>query len=69
MLSLLQHYPLKLNHLSDDLESFVHVLEIMCLRFHLHRLSATIIASGKATVYDQQRNARNECFHGDPTLL
>ncbi|GJE90344.1 fungal protein kinase-domain containing protein [Phanerochaete sordida] len=36
MSALLLKYPLKPNHLADDLESFLHVLELTAIRFHPH---------------------------------
>ncbi|TFY58750.1 hypothetical protein EVG20_g8035 [Dentipellis fragilis] len=43
MSAYLLQYPRKPNELCDDLESFLHVLTIMGLRFHLHTRSASHI--------------------------
>ncbi|KAI0782041.1 hypothetical protein C8Q75DRAFT_811974 [Abortiporus biennis] len=51
--SLLLYSPAKQHELSDDLESFVHVIHWFCLRFHSHDLtgSPTRIASRLSSVY------------------
>ncbi|KAL4251336.1 hypothetical protein ABKN59_005688 [Abortiporus biennis] len=51
--ALLLRYPTKQHELSDDLESFVHVLQWFCLRFHTHDMSSrpADIAEKLTTVY------------------
>lgn len=34
-------YPFKPHEVSDDVESFTHVLSFHCLRFHVHTMSDT----------------------------
>ncbi|GJE90338.1 fungal protein kinase-domain containing protein [Phanerochaete sordida] len=52
----LQMYPRKPNHLSDDLESFVHLLQIFGLRFHRHSSSPVI---GDELVFTKEQNRMN----------
>ena len=60
MSALLLLFALRSNDLFDDLESFLHVLEVMGLRFHHHKRSPTICTpDGKVTV-DITRNPVNQ---------
>lgn len=54
-------FPLKPTHLFDDLESFLHVLEIFGMRFHLHSDSSKVIVmseGGGLEVYDAAANTK-----------
>ncbi|EKM60783.1 uncharacterized protein PHACADRAFT_189911 [Phanerochaete carnosa HHB-10118-sp] len=58
-------FPLKPNHLFDDLESFLHVLQMLGMRFHLHSHSSTkMVTSGgrSSKVYNAVANAKNTRF-------
>ncbi|KAL4251359.1 EKC/KEOPS complex subunit BUD32 [Abortiporus biennis] len=51
--ALLLRYPTKQHELSDDLESFIHVLHWFCLRFHTHDMTGapSDIADALSRVY------------------
>ncbi|KAA1470504.1 hypothetical protein DENSPDRAFT_849597 [Dentipellis sp. KUC8613] len=53
MSATLLQYPKKPNELCDDLESFLHVLSIMALRFHLHDQSSSYEDSDGVSHLDQ----------------
>ncbi|EKM50077.1 uncharacterized protein PHACADRAFT_188437 [Phanerochaete carnosa HHB-10118-sp] len=58
--------PLKPNHLFDDLESFVHVLEVFGMRFHLHSASSTSVFRSEdgeeCKIFDAAANSENSDF-------
>lgn len=54
--------PAKENHIFDDLESFLHVLELMGIRFYRHSCSAFLPGSNWAI--DPLGNASNSDFSG-----
>ena len=63
----LLRYPRKPNHLFDDLISFIYVLEIMGLRFHIHSLSSRKLVKEGSTVkltVDMEENKANTAFAG-----
>ncbi|TFY58446.1 hypothetical protein EVG20_g8145 [Dentipellis fragilis] len=54
MSAILLKYPRKPHELSDDLESFVHVLTVMALRFSVHSLSSwTIEEVWQGSMYEE----------------
>ena len=61
----LLRYPRKPNHLFDDLISFIYVLEIMGLRFHMHSYSLKKLVQQGSTVkliVDMKANKDNMDF-------
>ncbi|KAL4252369.1 hypothetical protein ABKN59_004888 [Abortiporus biennis] len=65
--ALLLYYPGKQHELSDDLESFIHVIHWFCLRFHRHNLTDKFagIASTLSGVYFACTKANGYDVGGD----
>ncbi|KAL4243859.1 EKC/KEOPS complex subunit BUD32 [Abortiporus biennis] len=67
--ALLLKYPSKQHELSDDLESFIHVLHWFCLQFHVHNLRPSYqLSDTLSSVYFEARPQAGYDKGGDTKL-